>query len=135
MNSRQLATQALAYYAVAVGEDLNALIAYYDQKSPKFMASFGDAIKLSNLSQARIKDAMQALAKASRKGERPFYGSFFDALAGERTTFRFDDVKEVAAKTASDIKKVATLGITAWLVPTALIAAFLVFRALAKKRR
>lgn len=133
MNDRSLGLQALAYYANAVGEDLNSFVAYYDKQSPKLIVNFGGAVRLSNLSQSRIKDAMTSIARFAKKGDRPFYGSFFDALAGERQTFRFDDLKDVAAKTAQDVKRVATLGISLWLVPTALVAAFFIFKALSKK--
>lgn len=108
------AKRALMYWYRASGIDehdqsFQDVVDHYDSISPSFLKNFNGSINDWSRGESRLKSAMEALANAG-PGQLPWQGSFFNALNSEINTFRFEDVKDVAKGTLSDIQSVASTG-------------------------
>ncbi len=101
--------------------------------SPSFIVNVGGAARLSNLSDSRLRDAMESLAATNPNGW-PSQTSFFDALAGERLSFRYEDAVDVAKGTLSDIKSAAGFGLSIYVVVLGIGSLIFLYPLLSRRR-
>lgn len=112
---RGLSTLRIWYNAsglAVAGVTFDQAVAYYDGRSPSFLAALGDSAGFTTA--GKVDTAMKGLASAGWQ-RLPDRGAFFDALAGETLKFRFEDVKAVASQTVADIKTTAVAGLGVYL--------------------
>ena len=122
MTDSDLGKKAIRYWFEASdlskeGKSVNDAYQYYsdtsrktNRVSPSFVSNLGGAVRLSELSDKRIRDAMGSLAAINPSGW-PYQTSFFDALSGERLSFRYEDAVDVAKGTVQDIAGAAKAGL------------------------
>ena len=122
MSDTDLGKKAIRYWFEASdlskqGKSVNDAYQYYSDTSRKtnrvsssFVNNLGGAVRLSELSDKRIRDAMGSLAAINPSGW-PYQTSFFDALSGERLSFRYEDALDIAKGTAQDIAGLAKTGL------------------------
>lgn len=98
-----------------------AVVSYYDTAEPVFIENLGGAVRVGNMSQSKVKSAMEKLATQSAtdfaledpsKLLLPHYTFFFDALSDEITSIHFDDVESVIGQTVSDVGAVGVTVLT-----------------------
>ncbi|MCM2278318.1 MAG: hypothetical protein NDJ89_09605 [Oligoflexia bacterium] len=132
--NRAQGLKALTYWYQQAGLQFKGLmfadvVAYYDTRHPTFIGVFGSAIDDIKQSESRRWETVQAAMRdlaAAGQGRLPHYQDFFNALIGERLSFRWTDAKDVAIETVQDVVQVAKagLGIYAAVIAVGIIVFF-----------